>query len=325
MVPQALRRGDLVEVRSPGEILATLDANGCLEGMPFMPEMIVYCGQRLTVDAIADKVCDIAKYIGSRKLPDAVLLADQRCNGSGHDGCQARCRIYWKNAWLRKVTAGDPAPAAPVQADLQALSEKTRHAVRHTVTTEEGTEQRWRCQLTELHEATEHVGVWNPLTYVGQYTNGNVDFARCVRISARAAIEEPLHKLGLARKIYMRGTATKPVTETLDLQPGEWVQVRSREEILATLTPGGRNRGMWFDREMTPYCGGTFRVEQRITRFIDDTRNIGRMVELGTEAVTLEGVVCSGELSMYRWFCPRQVTPYWRECWLRRANPQGAA
>jgi hypothetical protein len=37
-----LRCGELVEVRSEEEILATLDANGDREGLPFMPEMLRY-------------------------------------------------------------------------------------------------------------------------------------------------------------------------------------------------------------------------------------------------------------------------------------------
>ena len=36
----ALRKGDLVEVRSEEEILRTLDADGKLDGLPFMPEML---------------------------------------------------------------------------------------------------------------------------------------------------------------------------------------------------------------------------------------------------------------------------------------------
>ena len=103
------------------------------------------------------------------------------------------------------------------------------------------------------------------------------------------------------------------------------MQVKSKEEIAATLTPEGRHRGMWFDREMMPFCGGVFRVRQRIHRFIDE-RAGGRMIELKkNDCVTLEGVVCSGELSLRRWFCPRAIYPYWRECWLRRVEPGGAS
>jgi hypothetical protein len=41
-----LRAGDWVEVRTREEILSGLDENGRLEGLPFMPEMFNYCGQR---------------------------------------------------------------------------------------------------------------------------------------------------------------------------------------------------------------------------------------------------------------------------------------
>jgi hypothetical protein len=101
------------------------------------------------------------------------------------------------------------------------------------------------------------------------------------------------------------------------------VEVKTKEEIAATLSPRGRHRGLWFDREMMPYCGRTFRVRQRIQRIIDERD--GRMIELRNACVTLEGVVCSGDLSTRRWFCPRQILSYWRECWLRRIEPAPAA
>src|SRR5262249_35222364 len=56
-----LRAGDLVEVRSEPEILATLDAEGRLDGLPFMPEMLQYCGQRFRVFKSAHKTCDTAE------------------------------------------------------------------------------------------------------------------------------------------------------------------------------------------------------------------------------------------------------------------------
>lgn len=324
MSSQALRRGDLVEIRSPGEILATLDENGFLEALPFMPEMIARCGQRVLVDRIADKFCEYATYVGSRKLPDAVLLLDQRCSGSGHDGCQARCRIFWKNAWLRKVTPGETAAAPFALQDVQALTELTQRAVRHMGAINGKEQELWRCQLTEMMAASQPVSVWNPKSYIGQYTNGNVSLKHCVRVTARAAIEEPLRRLGVTPAVHLPGTATGPVDVDLNLQPGEWVQVLSKEEIAATLMPSGRNRGMWFDREMLPFCGGKYRVEQRIVKIIDDIRNIGQMVEFKTSVVTLEGVACSGDLSTLRWFCPRAITPYWREAWLKRVAAPAA-
>jgi len=40
-----LRPGDLVEVRTANEILRSLDSNGTLDGLPFMPEMVEFCGR----------------------------------------------------------------------------------------------------------------------------------------------------------------------------------------------------------------------------------------------------------------------------------------
>jgi hypothetical protein len=60
-------------------------------------------------------------------------------------------------------------------------------------------------------------------------------------------------------------------------------------------------------------------VKKRVTRFIDD-RSGGKMISLKTDCLTLEGVVCSGELSVLRWFCPREIQSFWREAWLRRVD-----
>ena len=58
--------GDWVEVRSREEILATLDENGRLEELPFMPQMFQYCGRRFRVIARAHKTCDVIAGEGRR-------------------------------------------------------------------------------------------------------------------------------------------------------------------------------------------------------------------------------------------------------------------
>ena len=85
--------GDWVEVRSRSEILATLDGNGELDGMPFMPEMFAFCGQRLQVLKRAHKTCDTVFPTRSRRVESAVHL-DTRCDGSMHGGCQAGCFCF---------------------------------------------------------------------------------------------------------------------------------------------------------------------------------------------------------------------------------------
>ena len=104
--PPRLRAGDVVEVRAPHEILATLDERGELDSLPFMPEMLRYCGRRFTVAKVAHKTCDTITGTGYRRMDDAVHLAGVRCDGSAHDGCQAAWLTYWKAAWLRAESRG---------------------------------------------------------------------------------------------------------------------------------------------------------------------------------------------------------------------------
>ena len=317
MKSKELYRADLVEVRRPSEILATLDASGKLEGLPFMPEMVPYCGRRFEVARRADKICDTVKYTGSRCIPNAVLLADLRCDGAGHDGCQAECRFFWKEAWLRKVAPDEP-PAVPFPpSEAHALLERVSPHTRSTVEKDGKVETRYQCQNTCILEYSDFLSVWDPRAYVREYTSGNVSLSHFVRVTSRAAVTETVRKLGFLPEIHLPGTAAPgDKFKRLNLQPGELVRVKSKEEIAKTLTPGGRNGGMWFDREMLPFCGGVYRVRQRIERFIHE--GDGTMVVFKNQPVTLEGVACSGERSVCRWLCPRAIIPFWRECWLER-------
>ncbi len=71
-------------------------------------------------------------------------------------------------------------------------------------------------------------------------------------------------------------TAEKTPIEVLDLQPGELVQVRSKEEIMATLDKQNRNRGLLFDGGCLAFCGGIYRVLRRVYRIVDEKS--GRML-----------------------------------------------
>ena len=75
---------------------------------------------------------------------------------------------------------------------------------------------------------------------------------------------------------------------------------------------------------MLRYCGRTMRVKDRVSLLIDETT--GRMLRIPKDCLILEGSVCSGECSTGRWFCPREIYPFWREAWLRRVeDPAGSA
>src|SRR5215813_11132306 len=96
----ALRPGQLVEVLGAAEIVKTLDAEGKLDGLPFMPEMVEFCGRQFRVSKRADSTCALGK---PRRLTTTVHLEQLRCDGSAHRDCQAGCLLLWKEAWLRPV------------------------------------------------------------------------------------------------------------------------------------------------------------------------------------------------------------------------------
>src|SRR6267143_5670819 len=86
-VTARLLPGDLVEVRGPNEILRSLDADGTLDQLPFMPEMIEFCGKRFSVSKRVVKICTSRSGSTMRRFraDDVVLLDGLRCSGGDHD------------------------------------------------------------------------------------------------------------------------------------------------------------------------------------------------------------------------------------------------
>jgi hypothetical protein len=333
-----LKAGEWVEVRSRAEILATLDAKGSLDGMPFMPEMLRYCGQRLRVFKRAHKTCDTAKKTGGRSVPDTVHLDAVRCDGSGHGGCQAGCMIFWKSAWLRRPESG-PATAPPTPPET-GVPEAVARGAYYSGAGGPAADIRYRCQANELYHASAPLRWWDPRQYLEDLTSRNITPSALVRGGAFAAFRQLL-ALGIGYRLLVRcyeawarlagagpfplraGQQTRTPTEELKLQPGEWVRVKSYAEILATLDRNNRNRGLFFDVEATKFCGRTFRVHQRVTQILDE--NSGEMLHFKNPCIVLEQVYCGGELSELRVFCPRAIYPYWREIWLERVPAPSAS
>lgn len=328
-----LRVGDVVEVRSADEILATLDDRGELENLPFMPEMLTYCGRRMTVQAVAHKLCDTITYSGMRRMTNAVHLVDARCDGSDHGGCQTGCLLYWKEAWLKRVDASVP-PAVGGSTDmadgrllLPVLELNTRRG-----NGPDG-EVRYSCQATELlRAAPEMVRIRDLSQYRRDLGSGNVGLFAIVR-SFLIALHDRLQKIGVRvlpgwltliyggnRWGFIGGRLTgRTPTADLGLRPGEFVRIRSRDEIIVTLDKNQMNRGMSFDPEMARYCGREARVLRRVDRVIDE--KTGRMLTMKTPAVVLQNVVCAG---VYKANCPRAIYSFWREIWLERVVPLAA-
>ena len=55
---------------------------------------------------------------------------------------------------------------------------------------------------------------------------------------------------------------------------------------------------MFWDAELVPYCGGTYKVLRRVNRTISEPT--GKMVEMKTASVVLDNVVCQAKYSSCR-------------------------
>ncbi|HKR37538.1 MAG TPA: hypothetical protein VJT10_22030 [Steroidobacteraceae bacterium] len=338
--PLGLRRGDLVEVRSAEEILATLDDSGAIDALPCMPELLEYAGQRFRVEARADKTCDTINYSGSRRLFDTVHLEGIRCSGKAHGGCEAQCSVFWKEAWLKRVEGKTPAPRPTTAATAPTAMTRERLAALTQRAPEAGeTDVRYRCQATDLLLASTPIRWWDLRQYWRDVWTGNVGLLAVVRAALFRIFLKTLRIGGYRAQMwcynrlqawrgatpypYTQGTLDKTPCETLDLTPGEYVRVKEQHEILKTVNARNRNRGLSFDPEMVRYCGKVHEVRARVGRIIDE-RN-GKMLPIASDCIILEGAVCCAEYSNKRLFCPRRLYPYWREIWLERVPaPTGA-
>jgi hypothetical protein len=323
-----LRAGELVEVRSQVEILGTLDEFGRLDALPFMPEMLRFCGQKFRVFKRAEKVCDTIDKSGLRRMKGSVLLEGLRCDGQGHGGCEAACMLFWHEAWLQRVpsltasqngaaaTAPEPQEVHCTEADLWRLTRRLPDS-----STPE--DEVFSCQITELKKATSPLPWWDVGQWARDIRSRNVSVWQCLR-GVLILIFNEVQRLrgGCGYPHLEQGTLKRTSPGDLSLEPGELVQVKAKEEIARTLDVNGKNRGLWFDPEMVEYSGRTFKVLKRTRKIINE--KTGKMLVLSTPSIILDEVICEGRCHK---FCARSEYIFWREAWLKRVDSEaeGAA
>jgi hypothetical protein len=185
---------------------------------------------------------------------------------------------------------------------------------------------RYACQATEiLRAAPDIVRLRDVSQYVKDVSSGNAStpfvtrsvlvglFNRFQNLS-RTHLPKALQIRGGLRWGFLEGRSGNPTpTAVLDLQPGELVRIKSKDEIVATLNQDLLNRGMGFDVEMARFCGRTAVVKARVSQCLDE--RTGRMLTMKTPCIVLEGIVCEGAFNVA---CPREFIPFWREIWLER-------
>lgn len=317
--PLRLRAGDSVVVRSPAEILGTLDGYGTLDNLPFMPEMLAFCGKPFIVlNRVVQTTIDGAylsratkSFVREFHNNDVVTLKGVRCSGQQHDFCQRACAIFWKEAWLKRTGDDASNDRPPTQEQIQSTTDHLRHLLKTKIN-----HRLYFCQSSEILKATRHLSrvqrIKKCLTAV---VVGNISAWGMLKHLA-VWTRWKLHYKFIGERVT--GTLDKTPTAVLDLRPGDLVEIKPLPEIAATLNRHGRNRGLHFSADQPPLCGGRYRVRTRTVNFIAE--GTGEMKHL-QNTVTLEDVVCN---SAYFAFggCYRSDLLYWRDIWLRKIRPQ---
>jgi hypothetical protein len=295
--------GDVVRVRPWPEIVSTLDTDGKLDGLPFMPEMLAYCGHCFTVTKRLERTCE-ENAGGMRRIRNAVFLGSMRCSGSAHDECQKACRIFWKEEWLQKIDSS--------YKTLDGVDVSVEKHYPYVFRLENG---QYICQSTELIGATSRLPIYDLGVFLRDIRARTYTPSRLARILIYAVYLR-FRRLVTGRSYQvLEGQRSKTPSESLNLHPGEIVRVKSSKEIASTLDSHGKNRGLAFSVEMLPFCNRTFRVLKRLERTIHEPTR--KLIHLDN-TVILEDVICDG-CHILRGGCPRETYHFWREIWLERA------
>jgi len=344
-----LKADEWVEVRSKAEILSTLDKNGRLDELPFMPQMLEYCGRKLQVYKHAHKLCCFANRPAGSGMSNAVNLKGVHCDGQAYGGCEMRCMILWKEAWLKR----EGQPESPFSSARYGESVHDRATSESSGCLESdiwaGTraphdktgagEPVYVCQATQLPQATQPLPRWVFSQYIEDYISGNVPISKILSGLLFQAYDQFFVRSGvgfgsLFRWVYdvfqtFRGGMPYPwrrgqvpknsptPSANLNLQVGELVRVKDYREILKTLDDKWLNRGMIFHAELSIHCGKTFRVLQRPRKLIDE--KTGKLMLLKNECIVLDGANCEGRYTDPL-NCARASYPYWREIWIERVQ-----
>lgn len=249
--------------------------------------------------------------------------------------------IFWKEAWLKRVPTATVTVtefAGPSSSPSVGGPQLHRIWQAAEIKNAEG-DSVYSCQATDVLKFTSPLAIWDPRQYFRDVRSGNISTCLAGTSRSGTALDMTLAVVELMRAfvigIYNRlqafrdgvhypqirvGQAEKMPVEDLNLQPGDLVEVRAKEEIIATLDKRSRNRGLSFDSEMLRYCGGIYRVFRRVRHIVDE--KTGRMLYMKHPCIILEGVWCRSD---YHRFCPRAIFHYWRESWLKRAELQSCA
>jgi hypothetical protein len=270
-----------------------------------MPEMALYCGTRHRLTKRIERTCEEVER-NIRRIEDIIFLDDLRCDGSFHGDCQKGCKLFWKGEWLQRQGPGIKAANKDLIGDP--LFDHLRSKYK---------DGSYFCQSTELMAASTPLSLLDMMSYVRDVRSRTYSILELISNVLYALMIRIRYLLTGTPFRFLQGRQTETPHQALNLQPGERVQVKNKEEIRKTLDANGMNRGLRFTLDMVPYCGRTFRVLRRVEKMIyEPTRTLIRI----SNTVVLEDSICRG-CHVIKGGCPRENFNLWREIWLRRVAP----
>jgi hypothetical protein len=149
----------------------------------------------------------------------------------------------------------------------------------------------------------ENLGLWGMLKYA---------FLRTGKAYTPRNRQDALQQSEL--KTMTDNKKLSPDLDVLNLEPGELVEVKPVEEILALLDKNRRYKGLLWMTGMRKFCGKRYRVLKRVEKILLESNGELRKMR---NTVLLEGVVCDGDEFSG---CDRACFHFWREAWLKRVT-----
>lgn len=123
-----------------------------------------------------------------------------------------------------------------------------------------------------------------------------------------------------ARKLLQRdrsagGARMETINTVPGLKAGDWVEIKTEDEIKATLDKSNKTRGLRFMDEMWMYCGKRYRVFKQVEKIkIEET---GELRIVRSPTYFLEGVYCNGA---FHDGCDKCCFLFWKEDWMRKVD-----
>jgi hypothetical protein len=293
--------GKFVRIKNEKEIFDSLDNNSSFEKLPFMPEMLEFCGSIFQIQSVVNKTCYEHNGLQFGEFPqnNVVTLKNVRCNGAHHADCQRGCLIFWKTEWLELVE--DNADCIKISTEEYKTNLKIKSSP-----------YIYFCQMTESKNFLM------PINKNRKVVSALKDFV-VKNVSLFGLFRNVLLPVYLKLKgsffFILYKQPEKVSDQSLNLKSSDIIKVKTLREIIKTLDSKGKNRGLSFNENMMKYCGKKFSVKDRIEKII--LGSSGEIMDL-KNTVLLKEV----EPECYHVFgnCPKRELTYWREIWLEKVT-----